>query len=278
MALSNDILGLQSATYDTRLRWQEAALYALGVGATAQDLDLVYEAHPLRLLPTMIVVPAEPAMRDVLMASGADLTQMVHHSQQVSVSGPLPAGALYRARCEVKGVYDLRRFAMLELHTHIALAETPDVQLAHSVTNLVFLGGGGFGGSTPPRTEKAPQPAADAPATWAFEQRTSNEQAALYRLSGDNNPLHIDPVFAAKLGFERGPILHGLATYGFAARHLEKLSSKRVLSIDAQFKKPFWPGETLRTEAWDLGAGLCSYRVLSAERAEVVAAGNATLG
>ncbi len=90
-------------------------------------------------------------------------------------------------------------------------------------------------------------------------EATQPEQALLYRLSGDLNPLHADPTFASLVGFEQGPILHGLCTYGFLARAVIQQAcggdGRRLKGLTAQFRKPVWPGETIRTDGYTLGDG-----------------------
>ena len=102
----------------------------------------------------------------------------------------------------------------------------------------------------------------------------SPEQALLYRLSGDPNPLHVDPAVASQLGFERGPILHGLATYGFAARAVIGSAlggdPARLATLHAQFRKPFWPGDVLRTEGFEVD-GVWALRTTSSNPDDVVA-------
>lgn len=275
MSLNQSVVGLASASHSSVLGWEKVALYALGVGATTRELDLIYERPSMRALCTMAVVPAAPAMREVLLGCGGDLTQMVHHAQTVTQHAPLPIGASVHAKCTVTGLYDLRRFAMLQLSTE--LVDDAQMLLSRTQSSLLFLNGGGFGGEAPPRGEKAASPPADMAPHFVVQQVTSAEQAALYRLSGDTNPLHIDPEFAAKIGFTQGPVLHGLATYGYAARHLEEASGKRVMQLEAQFKKPVWPGEVLCTEIWDLGEAGHVWKTSVPERHEVVATGVARL-
>jgi acyl dehydratase len=133
---------------------------------------------------------------------------------------------------------------------------------------------GGFGGERgPASTDAIPQRPPDATIT----QATTPTQALLYRLSGDTNPLHADPALAAAGGFDR-PILHGLCSYGFAARALLKVfggnDPSRLRSIRARFAKPVFPGDVLTTELWQDG-GTVAFRTRVAARDEIVLANGA---
>ena len=136
--------------------------------------------------------------------------------------------------------------------------------------NILYLGEGGFGGANRPEDEKsvAPSRAAD----FTIEDATSAEQALLYRLSGDTNPL-ADPAFSLVARFEGKPILHGLATFGFMTRAIVKVAcggdGARVKSISARFARPVWPGQTLVTEGWIEGKRVLA-RTSVKERNEVV--------
>jgi acyl dehydratase len=108
------------------------------------------------------------------------------------------------------------------------------------------------------------------------EEKTNPNQALLYRLSGDWNPLHADPGFARGFGFDR-PILHGLCTFGFMVRHLVNGAcggdASKVRSFEAQFRKPVWPGDTLVTEGWVMRPGAVALQVKVKERDEIVIPG-----
>ncbi len=110
-----------------------------------------------------------------------------------------------------------------------------------------------------------------------MEEATTAEQALLYRLSGDWNPLHADPEFAAKVGFTQGPILHGLCTYGHMVRHVAKGAcggdATKITGFEARFSKPVWPGDTLVTEGWKLDGGRIALQVSVKERNEQVITG-----
>ena len=118
---------------------------------------------------------------------------------------------------------------------------------------IIFRDGGGFGGDRPPKSENIRVPS-DREPDFEISERIGEEQALLYRLSGDTNPLHADPEFAARVGFEQGPILHGLCTFGYACRHIAKGAAAgdatKVREFTGQFKKPVWPGELLTTRGY----------------------------
>ena len=138
-------------------------------------------------------------------------------------------------------------------------------------------GSGGFGGDPPPKESLPVDRPKDTPPTFSVEEVTSHEQALLYRLSGDHNPLHADPDFARRVGFEQGPILHGLCTFGFMVRHVAKAlcggDATRIRAFEAQFRRPVWPGDTLVTEGWLVSPGAVAMRVKVRERDEVVITG-----
>jgi acyl dehydratase len=140
------------------------------------------------------------------------------------------------------------------------------------VRNSSFLrGDGGQGGSSEPQPK--PRPLPDRPADEVITLTTAANQAMIYRLSGDYNPLHIDPEVAKTGGFDR-PILHGLATFGVAGRAvlaaLCNNDSARLKRLDVRFASPVYPGETIRTEIWREGDGIASYRSSVVERDVVV--------
>jgi acyl dehydratase len=106
---------------------------------------------------------------------------------------------------------------------------------------------------------------------------TTPEQALLYRLSGDLNPLHADPDFASMAGFTQGPILHGLCTYGFVARAIARGAcggdATRITRLDGQFRRPVWPGDTIVVDGWKLDGGVVAAQVTVKERPDAVMTG-----
>jgi acyl dehydratase len=175
----------------------------------------------------------------------------------------------------LKGLYDLRRFAIGHIET-----QTKDERgepAFDTLWTIIFRDQGGFGGETPPRERSGIDIPKGKPADFRIEETTSKEQALLYRLSGDLNPLHADPEFAKRVGFEQGPLLHGLCTYGYMTRHAAQGvvggDSSRLKAFEGSFKKPVWPGDTLVTEGWATEPGKVALQVSVKERSEVVIGG-----
>lgn len=250
--------------------WKNLALYALGIGATTRELDYVYEARGPKVFPTFSVVPAMEHLFDCLRMADVPIASVVHGAQRVVAHQAAPSMATLTTTAEVKAIYDLKRFAQVVVSTDSRL---PSGELLwETESSIIVRGAGGFGGSPPPKSDDGAVP--PVPATWSHEQITLPEQAVLYRLSGDTNPLHIDPQAATAVGFDRGPILHGLATFGFAARAIVANAcggeASRLKEIRGQFRKPVWPGETLVTQGWQVEPGKLVYQVRVKERDEVV--------
>ncbi len=252
MSLNPDSVGLRSASFELDYDWKSLVLYALGIGAKASELDYLYEARGPKVYPTYAVVPTYPVLMDLLERSGASLSGVVHNAQAITVHRPLPSSGRLVTSGTVTGIYDLKRMAQMVFSTQSTLGGELVFETEWS---LLLLGAGGFGGPRPPRSVMSRVPAGVQP-SFVFEEVVSPEQAMLYRLSGDANPLHIDPEVARRVGFEQGPILHGLATFGYCARALtlERLGgdAARLATLRAQFRKPVWPGEALRIVGYEL--------------------------
>ncbi len=274
MPLERSLAGKPGAPASFEYTWKDVVLYALGVGARREELDYLYEGRGPRVLPSFAVVPKFAPMLDLLSRTGGDLGMLVHSGERVTVHAPLaPQGKLV-TRATIRGIYDMRKLAQVLID-----ARTEDASgllVAETTSAMLFRGEGGFGGEPPPRERAPVERPEGAPPTFTVEEKTSPEQALLYRLSGDRNPLHADPEFARSVGFEQGPILHGLCSFGFMVRHVAKAmcagDATRLRAFEAQFKRPVWPGETLVTEGWQVGDG-AALRVKVKERDEVVISG-----
>ncbi len=250
MTLSLDAVGKRTAPRRFSYGWRDCVLYALGVGATQDDLRYVSEMEGPKVLPTFAVVPAFEPMVEALGMIGGNIAMLVHGAQTVELEGPLPPEGTIETTAVVEGIYDKEKGALAVIGTE---SRAPGGQpIARTSWQLYFRGMGGFGGP------RGPEPPPNLPPEGAAPDRgvtsaTSPTQAILYRLSGDVNPIHVSPEIAALVGFER-PILHGLCVYGFAARaaidwYCEG-RPERFRSFHARFAKVTYPGDDLRIEAW----------------------------
>jgi acyl dehydratase len=272
MAFDFSVVGKTSAPVPFTYTWKDVALYALGVGAKRDtELEFLYEGRGPLVLPSFVVVPMGPPLFDALRTTGGDFAMVVHGGQRVQMLAPLlPEGTLMTTTC-IRGIYDLKRFAIVVVDSEIATAE--GMVVAKCSSNIIYRDAGGFGGETPPKDAAGPKIPRETEPTFRIEEAIPKEQALLYRLCGDTNPLHADPKLAAEVGFTQGPILHGLCTYGYMLRHAIAGGlggdSTRVAGFSCAFRKPVWPGETLVTEGFETPEGL-ALRVSSKERNEAV--------
>uniref|UniRef100_A0A674BAB0 Hydroxysteroid (17-beta) dehydrogenase 4 n=1 Tax=Salmo trutta TaxID=8032 RepID=A0A674BAB0_SALTR len=237
----------------------QCILYALGVGMSTKDdhhLKFLYEGHEdFSCLPTFGVIPSQAAMMDGGLGSVPGLN---FDFTRVKAPGNNPNHLYFCKYSRIDSLY--ARIAdvldkgsgaviLLDVHTY-----SGKELVCYNQYSLFIVGAGGFGGkrTSDKSTVAHPNRAPDAVMT----DTTTRDQAALYRLSGDWNPLHIDPSFAAMGGF-KSPILHGLCSFGFAARHVLKQyannDASRFKSIKVRFVKPVLPGQSLQTEMWKEG-------------------------
>ncbi|MGF2949912.1 MaoC/PaaZ C-terminal domain-containing protein [Microbacterium alcoholitolerans] len=255
------------STNPRRYVWtsRDAMLYALGVGAGAGELAFVTEnSHNVeqRVLPTYAVIVAD-ASAALPLIGDIDLSRLVHGAQSLRLHRPLPPGGAVDSTASVVSIVDKGPGgnAVVELSARAVDATTGEL-MAETRSTVVLRGGGGFGGESGARAHppEIPERTADAEIT----ERIQPEQALLYRLSGDRNPLHSDPWFAReRAGFPK-PILHGLCTYGFAGRALLSEvcdgEDPRFAEMSASFTAPVFPEETLTTAIWRTSASEALFR------------------
>jgi len=273
MALNPEAVGTTTAELVHRYSWRDVVLYALGVGATVDELDYLYEKRGPKVLPTYAVVPAFPACRELFEATGGDLEGVVHGAQKIVLHRPLPPEGELRTVGTIAGLYDMKRLAQAVFTTETRDAE--GTLLCETEWLILFRFDGGYGGERPPRSLRVKAPKRDT--DWRVSEKTAAEQALLYRLSGDLNPLHADPELAKEVGFER-PILHGLCTYGYLGRAVVREACDgdptRLKELRAQFRNPVFPGDSLVCEGWREDEQHV-LRVVTEERPDEVAVGNA---
>ncbi|MEU1275469.1 MaoC/PaaZ C-terminal domain-containing protein [Streptomyces sp. NPDC005799] len=256
MELNLDAVGFRAEPFTVNWTDKDAILYALGVGAgqadPADDLSLTTEntaGVAQQVLPTFGIVLAQSGLLRRIPLGEFDRAKLLHADQRIEMTAAIPpeGAALVEARLE--GIHDKRSGALVVISTSASHAETGE-QLWRSRLGYFIRGAGGFGGPPDPMSGwSEPDTEPDTVVTTP----TRPDQALLYRLSGDRNPLHSDPAFAARAGFDR-PILHGLCTYGVVHRALVgelcKGEVSRFHTMYARFSRPVHPGERLRTETW----------------------------
>ncbi len=256
MALNLDIVGSTSEPIERTWSSTDCLLYALGVGAgsIAPDHELEFTTEnstglPQRVLPTFAAVMGGGGISRETIGS-FDPAMLLHGEQGIELFGPIPPEGAVRTTSTVTGIYDKGSGALVVTES---LSVEPRTGAARwKTTNALFIRGeGGFGGERGPSVSDPSAPAGrpDHVVTYA----TRDDQALLYRLSGDRNPLHSDPEFARGAGFER-PILHGLCTYGFTGRALLHTlcgsDPGRFVSMHGRFSRPTYPGEDLTVSLW----------------------------
>jgi multifunctional beta-oxidation protein len=253
----------------------------LGVGAKREDLSLVYENNDnFQPLPSFGVIPqfnAVPpySMGDIL--PNFNPMMLVHGEHFLEVrQHPIPTSGKLSTTVQLLDVVDKGKSGII-----VQAATTKDERgndLFYNETTVFVRGAGGFGGPRQPKDRGAgtaantpPKRAPDAVA----EEPTFAEQAALYRLSGDYNPLHIDPDFSAVGGFKT-PILHGLCFFGIAVKHVVR-EFGAVKNVKVRFAGPVIPGQTLRTEMWKEGNKILFAMIVKDTGKPCIAGGGAEL-
>jgi len=247
---------------------RDSILYALGVGlgedpTDANELTFLYE-EGLKALPTLAVVLSRPGfwLRDP--RSGVDWKQVLHGEQGFVVHRPLPPEGEVSARTRIDEIVDKGAGKGALIYSSRTLIDRRDGEPLCTLTSTTFCrGDGGFGGPGSWSQSSALRPIPHSAPDLTCDLPTSRRAALIYRLSGDLNPLHIDPEVARAAGFPR-PILHGLASFGVAGHALlQRLCDydpSRLTRMDVRFSSPVFPGETIRTEIWRIGPGQAAFR------------------
>jgi acyl dehydratase len=261
---------------------KDALLYALGVGAgqidpTGFELEFTTENSmnvAQRVLPTMPVVIAMGGGEGLPSWGEFDFRMLLHGEQGITVHGPIPPDGAVDSVTKIVGIYDKGKAAVVRLETASTYVDSGAP--AFTTRFAAFIRGeGGFGESRGPEIPdppKMPERAPDHETTYA----TRPDQALLYRLNGDRNPLHSDPEIAKFAGFEK-PILHGLCTYGFTGRALLHTlcgsDVARFASMDARFSKPVMPGDSLAVRMWVEGDGQAVFQTVNQDGTVVMDGG-----
>jgi 3-hydroxyacyl-CoA dehydrogenase/3a,7a,12a-trihydroxy-5b-cholest-24-enoyl-CoA hydratase len=274
-----DAVGYHFQTTTTTYNEKDAALYALSIGGSGDpleqsDLQFTYELSQLgfRSFPTFAVTFPLQTMEQISSIPGQklNLMEVLHGEHYLELFRPLPAEATIISRAEISQVYDKGSGALIIVD--ITSTDQSGELIAFNQASLFVRGKGNFGGDRGPSSRLDSPP--ERPADVSLHEKTADSQALLYRLtSGDRNPLHADTRFSALLGYPR-PILHGLCTYGYAARALLKTfaanDAQRFKSLKARFSSHIFPGETIQTEMWQESATRILFRSRVIERDEII--------
>lgn len=274
MALNYETLlasppAIKHQAYEAR----DSIIYALGVGLGAEHEDerqlrYLWE-RDLLALPTSASTLAWTRFADLDI--GMTYTKIVHAEQRMVIHKPVPPTGSVTSELRVKDVVDRGEAKGAMIYFERKLIDDSDKSvISTQILSILARGDGGFGGPDRPSlpSHKVPERQPDL----TCDLQVSTRSALIYRLMGDVNPLHIDPVAARKVGF-KGPILHGLATYGFVGHALLKslldYDASRLLELDGRFSSPVYPGDRLQTDLW-VDGDIVSLRVSVPDRDAVV--------
>jgi len=264
---------------------RETMLYAIGIGMGADplnrnELPYVYEnpveKPALKTVPSMATVLTRvPLLKDC----GYDYTKVVHGEQHLKLHRPLPPEGELIASARVTAAYDKGAGKGAVIYTEAVVRSAADGQPMFTLLGSTFArGDGGFGGpsGSEPGSGPQPHPIPGRKPDATITLQTRKDQALLYRLNGDRNPLHADPDLAKRVGFPV-PILHGLCTYGIACRAILQTVAAydhtRITGFDVRFSAPVYPGESIATDIWVDGTTV-SFRCRIPERSDAVVINN----
>jgi acyl dehydratase len=258
MPINPDAVGAKGEPVEHAWSSKDCLLYALGVGAGTGELAFTTENTadvPQQVLPTMAVVLGAGAGGAMGGIGSFNPAMLVHGEQAIELHGPIPVQGRVSTVGEITGIWDKGKGAVVQMRS-VSTDTTSGKPLFTNVSSVFIRGEGGWGGDRGPSGPRNAPPDREPDHTVTYA--TSPDQALVYRLSGDRNPLHSDPAFAAMGGFPK-PILHGLCTYGFTGRALLHAlcdgDPGRFAAMEGRFSSPVFPGEELTVRMWADGDG-----------------------
>ena len=248
MALDPKAVGLEGTPTERSWSQKDTLLYALGVGCGVDELQFTYEKNQL-VLPTFAVIAGMGGIPFDKIGT-FNFAMLVHGEQAFEVFGPIPPAGKVRTTGKVAAIVDKGKAGLVTFECESKDAETGALRFRNRMTAFI-RGAGGFGGDPGPKVVPVEFPTRKPDHEVRYQ--TTRDQALIYRLSGDMNPLHADPDLAKSVGFP-APILHGLCTYGFTGRALLSALCKndvaRFRSMEGRFSKPVFPGEAVTVKIW----------------------------
>lgn len=269
MPINPNAIGEKTDPYVFEWTDRDTLLYAVGVGAGLDDLQFTTEnSHDIeqQVLPTYAIIACSPFAAAAKIGT-FNFGMLLHGSQEIRVAKPLPPAGKLKVVSEVADIQDKGEGKnAVVMFNGIGTDPETDEVLVETLTTVVIRGEGGFGGQPGQRPAAPEIPETEPDARRALPTR--EDQALIYRLSGDRNPLHSDPWFAKNLAGFPKPILHGLCTYGVAGRALiAELcggDATKLRAVASRFSAPVFPGETLTTSIWRTAAGKAVFRTAAA--------------
>jgi len=247
--------------------------YAISVGIGQNQLDpwqlqFVDESNGPQVIPSFCTVLGHPGFWLGDPGTTVNATKLVHAAQEIRIENPIPSSGTVIGKTKITDIVDKGSNKGAFLYLEKKLTDKISGKLLATEKRTIMLrGDGGYNGPSGNIPPLPPNPSG--PALPSIRIQTRPEQALLYRLNGDPNPLHIDPKVAQKAGFDK-PILHGLCTFGIACQSLLQTifndDPTRFSSMSARFSAPVFPGDTILIEAWENG----SFQATAIEREKIV--------
>jgi acyl dehydratase len=271
MPINPDAVGTVADPVEVSWTSKDCLLYAVGVGAGTEELAFTTEntnGVPQQVLPTFAVIVG---IGGAAMASIGtfNFAMLVHGEQAIELHKPIPVEGRIKVTSSVSAIWDKGSAAVVEMAADAADATTNEPMFTTRMAAFI-RGEGGWGGDRGPSGPRNVPPEREPDQVVRYQ--TDKDQALIYRLSGDRNPLHSDPSFAKMGGFDR-PILHGLCTYGFTGRALLHAlcgsDPGRFRAMQGRFSKPVYPGDELTVKMWETEPGQAVFRT-ETQRGETV--------
>lgn len=286
MPINPDAVGSKGAPGEHSWTSRDSLLYAVGVGAGQEPLEeLEFTTENTsdvtqRVLSTQAVVLGNAGGGAMVNLGSFNPAMLVHGEQRITLHGEIPVSGTVSTVGEISAIYDKGKGAVVEITSTSTLTagDGPVGEpLFTQVMSAFIRGEGGFGGDRGPSGPRNEIPDSDPDITTTYTTRP--EQALIYRLSGDRNPLHADPAFAKMGGFDR-PILHGLCTYGFTGRALLHGvcdgDPARFGGMEGRFSSPVFPGEELTVKIWRTGDDRAVFQTCGGDGRVVIDSGLVT--
>ncbi|MFX0082622.1 MAG: MaoC/PaaZ C-terminal domain-containing protein [Candidatus Hodarchaeota archaeon] len=253
-SLNLEVIGKETEELTFKYTWRDVVLYNLGIGAQPDELPFVYErtSGGVKVFPSYACIVAGRGFAGLKLSNkGIDGARFIHGEQMIKLYKPFPTEGEIIVKGVCENIYDKTKAAVI--HSKISGRMPDGTQIFDTKYVHFYIGEGGWGGDRGPKAEPLDPPEGKEP-NFSISYKTNINQAALYRLNGDLNPLHLDPEFAKRSGRFDKPILHGLCTYGYATRAIVyglcDGDVSRFKEFKARFTSEVYPGETLTTSGW----------------------------